>query len=80
MQVSLPTQAVGMDAEGTIYTQGNRRERKGRKPMRGNGPRFESSSIQKEEGTSQEEKEFSRIEEKLGGCCLPKAKGRSVPK
>ena len=47
-------------------TQGSRKEKQGRKPVKGNWSRLESSSI-KEKG-KQSRRKRSRIEEKLGEC------------
>ena len=47
-------------------TQGNRKEKQGRKPVKGNWSRLESCSI-KEKG-KQSRRKRSKIEEKLGKC------------
>lgn len=44
------------------------------------GHGLSSPAFRKKKGTSKEVKEVSRIEEKLGHCCLPNAKGRSMSK
>lgn len=65
------------DPEGNVYTGEQKREKR-----ETNERKWAMSfpAFKKTKGTSKEVKEVSRIEEKLGHRCLPKAKGRSMSK
>ena len=67
------------DAKGTIYKGEKKREEK-KETNEQDGPRLESSSLQKKGKMRKEEKEVRGIEEKLGEWYFPKAKGRSLPR